>query len=47
MRLIEYEMEYFENQRKQEQLEQERIQKGILNPDEVEKALYIIDMNSI
>ncbi|MCI8574874.1 MAG: cysteine hydrolase [Bacilli bacterium] len=46
MRLIEYEMEYFENQRKQEQLEQERIQKGILNPDEVEKALYIIDMNN-
>lgn len=48
MRLIEYEMEYFENQRKQEQERLERgiIQKGILNPDEVEKALYIIDMNN-
>lgn len=48
MRQIDYEMEYFENQRKQEQERLERgiIQKGILNPDEVEKALYIIDMNN-
>jgi len=41
-------MQYFANQRKEKQkvLEQEIIAKEVLNPKEIEKALYIIDMNN-
>lgn len=35
-------MEHVENQRKEE----ERIREGILNLEEIEKALYVIDMNN-
>lgn len=48
MRHIDYEMEYFKRKmnERDESLEQDRIKKGILNPDEVEKTLYVIDMNN-
>ena len=43
-----YELDYLRNQKNElEQMkENERIENGILKPEEIEKALYIIDMNN-
>ena len=43
-----YELEFIRNQKIEEEkiLEMERKKQGILKPEEIEKALYIIDMNN-
>ena len=43
-----YELEFIRNQKIEEKkiLEMERKKQGILKPEEIEKALYIIDMNN-